>query len=58
MRLLIALFIKAINNYSNVEITHIDVYTVFLNGYLKKPIFIKQPDGSISPENRSKVCML
>ena len=52
--MLIALSIKL-----NLDIVHLDVCTAFLNGFLEKPVFMRQPDGFISPEKHStKVCRL
>jgi hypothetical protein len=40
LRLLFALSVKL-----NLSITHLDVKTAFLNGYLKERLFMKQPEG-------------
>jgi hypothetical protein len=40
------------------EIWQMDVKTAFLNGYIQEEIYMEQPQGFISPENKSKVCKL
>ena len=53
LRLLFALSLKL-----NLSITHLDVKTAFLNGYLNETILMKQPEGFIEKGNESKVCKL
>lgn len=53
LRLLFALSLKL-----NLKITHLDVKTAFLNGFLKEDVLMRQPEGFIKKENANKVCKL
>lgn len=53
LRLLFALSVKF-----DLDITHLDICTAFLNGFLDKPVFMSQPEGFVDPKNSSKVCSL
>lgn len=53
LRLLIALAVKL-----DLEITHLDVKTAFLNGILDEPVYMKQPEGFIVKNNENKVYRL
>ena len=35
-----------------------DVKTTFLNGFLKKELYMMQPEGFVDPKNADKVCKL
>lgn len=52
LRLLIALSVKL-----NLDITHLDVKTAFLNGYLKEQVFMEIPEGIVLPD-KNKVLKL
>lgn len=53
LRLLIAFSVKY-----NLSIIHLDVKTAFLNGFLDKIVFMKQPEGFIMQGCEDKVCKL
>lgn len=53
LRLLIALSVQL-----NLDITHLDVTTAFLNGILEENVYMRQPEGFATSEDRSKVLKL
>lgn len=53
LRLLLALSLKL-----DLEVTHLDVKTAFLNGNLQETVFMCQPEGFITKGNENKVCLL
>lgn len=53
LRLLFALSVNL-----NLSIDHVDVTTAFLNSDLNEQIFMTQPEGYITDENKNKVCLL
>lgn len=53
LRLLFALSLKL-----DLEITHLDVKTAFLNGYLQEIVYMEQPECFVTKGNESKVCKL
>ena len=50
--------ILAIANATDMEIHHMDVKTVFLNGNLIEEVHMKQPEGYINPMRPDYVCRL
>ena len=40
------------------EIWQMDIKTAFLNGFIKKELYIKQPEGFINPIGANKMCKL
>lgn len=53
LRLLIALATKL-----DLSITHLDIKTAFLNGYLEENVYMRQPQGFIVKGAENKVCKL
>ena len=53
LRLLLALSVQL-----DLNITHLDVKTAFLNGELKETVFMKQPEGFVEKGSEGKVCLL
>ena len=48
----------AIASLNNMEIHHMDVKTVFLNGELDEEIYMEQPEGFVVQGQENKVCKL
>ena len=40
------------------EIWQMDVKTTFLNGFLKKELYMMQPEGFVDPKGVNKMCKL
>ena len=40
------------------EIWQMDVKTAFLNGFLKKELYMMQPEGFVNPKGAKKMCKL
>ena len=40
------------------EIWQMDVKTTFLNGLIKKELYMIQPEGFVNPKGANKVCKL
>ena len=40
------------------EIWQMDVKTAFLNGFLKKELYMMQQEGFVNPKGANKVCKL
>lgn len=53
LRLLLALSVKL-----DLNITHFDVKTAFLNGHLNEKVFMRQPEGFVAKGLENKVCLL
>ncbi|GKC67343.1 retrotransposon protein, putative, ty1-copia subclass [Tanacetum coccineum] len=48
----------AIATFYDYEIWQMDVKTAFLNGYLNKEVYMKQPEGFVNPKYPNRVCKL
>ena len=48
----------AIVAFYNYEIWQMDVKTAFLNGFLKKELYMMQPEGFVNPKGANKICNL
>ena len=48
----------AIAAFYDYEIWQMDVKTAFLNGFLKKELYVMQPVGFVNPKDANKVCKL
>nr|GEZ60485.1 hypothetical protein [Tanacetum cinerariifolium] len=44
--------------HKNMVVYQIDVKTAFLNGYLRKDVYVSQPDGFVDPDNPNHVYKL
>lgn len=53
LRLLVGLAVKL-----DLEITHLDVKTAFLNGLLEEDVYMRQPEGFVLKGFENKVCKL
>jgi hypothetical protein len=53
MRILFALAAEL-----NLNMQHVDITTVFLNGELAEEIYMMQPEGFVKKGNEDKVCRL
>lgn len=53
LKLLFALSVQL-----NFDVTHLDVKTAFLNGYLKEDIYMVQPDINCDPSSKNKIVKL
>lgn len=53
IRMLLALSVEL-----DLEISHLDVSTAFLNGELKETIYMEQPEGFVVKGKEDKVCLL
>ena len=40
------------------EIWQMDIKTAFLNGFIKKELYMMQPEGFVDPKGANKVCKL
>ena len=40
------------------EIWQMDVKTAFLNGFIKKGLYMMQPEGFVNPKGANKMCKL
>ena len=48
----------AIAAFYDYEIWQMDVKTAFLNGFLKKELYMMQPEGFVDPKGANRVCKL
>ncbi|MCP3666765.1 MAG: hypothetical protein GY696_30425, partial [Gammaproteobacteria bacterium] len=48
----------ALSNLLDLEIHQVDIQTAFLNGLLKEDIYMKQPEGYVTPGQEHLVCKL